>query len=183
VGSNSFTVDETTNIHSKSWTEIQQFFSSLVTSLNNSQYYVRYYVNDFITPLKTILNMFGNYTIISIGMEKPYILTDVIIQRNDDSMALTKFSRVTFIKDVVNPFYIQKINVIHDNNFVSSQNVQSIDTLSSDNLFRLKNPLNLFYPYSSSDDEMIVTNDDLQLTQLKIDNNTPELLASISWQI
>jgi hypothetical protein len=95
----------------------------------------------------------GVFTVLSVGETQQFTLLDVLVQ-DVKTMAVMYFKRVDFILESMNPFIVHKIIISPDERFFLSH-VTPTDTLSP-SLFRLQNPLHLFYPYRTSENEMLV---------------------------
>jgi hypothetical protein len=148
------------------WNQSRDKFGTLIQTINSTNYAVSYNINNQIDALKKVLNSqnIGKFNILSIQDTKPYTLFNVIIQ-DVDTFAVIRFARVDYMIDSVNPFIIKNIKVTLDNTFTSNQFVQGLDSLQNDTVFRIKNPLHLFAPYDTSDNENIVSTDDIMLMQ------------------
>lgn len=158
---NSFEVP--TNLTGKEWQTLNDKFGTLVQLVNTTQFSVAFQMEDMINAFATILNNMGvgKFTILSVGGSSPLTLTDVLVQ-DFNTLAVTRFKRVDFVVEAVNPFVIHKVIITPDPQFLASQNILPRDKLAP-SMFRIQNPLRLFYPYPTSDDDMRLTPTDKQL--------------------
>jgi len=143
---------------------IQEKFKKLYTVINNTKYRTRYSMTNLVPAFQDILDQhsdIGKYIVVTSNPTQQFTLFNVLIQ-DVESFGLFRFNRIDFIIDSLNPFVIKKVILQPDTSFQSTQQVLPLDQLSSDELFRLKNPLHLFNPYSTSLNEMIQTNDDMK---------------------
>ena len=137
------------------WNTIYSKFGTLVSKINNTEYSMSYQLDDILDTLTKILNStgLGNFVIVSVGETKPFTLYNVTIQ-DTATLDITTFSRIDFITDSINPFKIQKIIVSPKS--LDTSTLQSQDSLQP-GFFQIQNPLHLFYPYKTSDDNMMIT--------------------------
>lgn len=161
---NAFEAPDPDKMKGKDWQILNEKFGRLIQLVNASTFDVAYQLDDQANAFKDILNNMGvgTFNVISIGATEPFTLREVLVQ-DVNSLAVTKFSRVDFIVESMNPFKIQKMIITPDKQFVSSSNVRPTESLKPDHMFRMQNPLGLFYPYRSSDNEMIITPDDSKM--------------------
>jgi len=133
-------------------------FGTLLQTVNGTSYAVAYHQEDLINTLKDIINSvgIGKFRILSVGDMMPFTLTNVLIQ-DEKNLAYVKFSRVDFIVSSVKPFVIQKVILLPDETFNASQESFPAALMDKKNLFALDNPLHLFYPYKTSDNDMVLT--------------------------
>lgn len=158
VPSNSFEVPQT--IKAKDWQVLNDKFGTLVQLVNTTTFDVAYKLDDMVDALNIVLNNsgVGKFNILSVGESQQFTLLNVVVQ-DVATLAVTKFKRVDFIVESQNPYKIQKVIITPEKEFLSSQNVVPTDKMKPD-MFRYMNPLHLPYPYRSSDNEMMVTEDD-----------------------
>lgn len=149
-----------TTLTASQWQQLNDKFSRLVQAVNTTSYQVSYQLENILDALQNILNSSGQgkFYVLSVEESKQFTLINVIIQ-DLETMAVMKFSRIDFLVDSIDPYKIQKVILTPDKTFLSSQNVNAKDALQPQ-MFRIQNPLNLFYPYRTSQNEMIITNDD-----------------------
>jgi hypothetical protein len=143
-------------------------FGTLVNLVNTTTFSVAYQLDNMIDALSTILNNVGvgKFDILSVGTSTPLTLSDVVIQ-DVNTLAVTRFKRVDFIVESLNPFIIQKLIITPDKQFIASQNVIARDP-NAPAIFRIQNALHLFNPYRTSDDDMNLTKADLALFESTI---------------
>lgn len=158
---NSFEVPQ--SLSSKEWQQLNDKFGTLIQVVNTTTFSVAYQLNNMTAALLTILNNvgIGSFVILSVGTSSPLTLTDVVIQ-DVNSLAVTRFARVDFIVESMNPFIISRVVLTPDKQYISSQDVTPRDKLRP-NFFRLENELSLFSPYKTSDNSMMLTNVDKQM--------------------
>lgn len=159
------------------WKDIHDKFGTLVQTLNNGTYSASYELSNLIETFLKMLNDagYGKYIILSVGESRQFTLVDVLVQ-DIETLAITKFIRVDFSVDSINPFKIQKVIITPDTEFVSSQSVQPQD--SNRDFFRIKNPLHLFSPYKTTDNDMAISSDDTQLFNKTLNEKETQLLTN-----
>lgn len=165
------------------WQMLNDKFGNLVQLTNTTNFSVATQtgsIEELIKALDRIINSIGTgrFNILSIGSSLPLTLTDVVVQ-DVDTLAVTKFSRVDFVVESTNPYIIHKVIVTPDPQFVSSQKVVPQDALSP-KMFRIKNPLHLFYPYATSDDDMRLTAGDETLFRTTVEEKADQMLSMSS---
>ena len=145
------------------WSKVNDKFGQLIQTVNGMTYSVAYDLENISKSFADILNNsdIGKFNILSIGDTQQFTLLDVIVQEVS-TLAVMKFSRVDFIVESLNPFKIQKVNITPDKTFQQTQGITARDLLKSEE-FRIINPLHLFSPYQTSDDEMKITLSDQSL--------------------
>lgn len=155
VPSNSYEAPDESMLSQNDWKTLNEKFGRMISIVNKTTYSMAYQLDDMINAFGTVINNLGmgKFSIISVEKSLQFSLINVVVQ-DLETLAITKFARVDFIVESMNPFKIHKIMITADAEFKSSQNVLPQDNLKPDSLFRIKNPLHLFYPYSTSDDEM-----------------------------
>jgi hypothetical protein len=165
-----------TNMKPQEWQQLNDKFSTLIQTVNSTNFAVGYQLNNMVEALKTVLNNVGvgNYIILSVGNSTPLSLTDVVVQ-DVSTLAVTRFSRIDFIVESMNPFIISKVIITPDKQYISSQNVLPKDPLKP-NVFRIENCLHQFSPYATSDDAMTLTNVDLNMFQQTMAEKANELV-------
>ena len=163
VPSNSFEIPN--SLTTKEFAQINDKFGTLIQSVNRTTFDLGYSLDNILSTFAYILNTMGvgKFTVLSVGETQQFTLLDVVVQ-DVNTFAITKLKRVDFIVESLNPFKIHKVIITPDSKFIVSQKVAPIDPLKQE-LFRIQNPLHLFYPYKSSDNEMILTSDDKKLFQ------------------
>ena len=166
VPSNAFEVP--TNLKQKDWQVLNEKFGQLMQAVNTTTFNVSYQLDSIIDAFLTIINSVGagKFTILSVGESQQFTLKNVLIQ-DIESLAVVRFKRVDFIVESMNPFKIQKVIITPDQQYTSSQNVVPTDP-QKPNFFRIQNPLHLFSPYRTSDNEMLITKDDADRFQKEI---------------
>lgn len=163
VPHNSFEVP--TTLEPKEWQKLNDKFGTLVQVINTTTFAVAYQLDNMIAALSTILNNVGvgKFDILSVGTSSPLTLNDVVVQ-DVNTLAVTRFKRIDFIVESLNPFIIQKVVITPDKQFLSSQNVLPSEPMAP-KLFRINNPLHLFHPFKTSDDEMRLRQEDIKMFQ------------------
>ena len=176
---NSFEVPK--NLTDKEWQTLNDKFGNLIQIVNTTEFSVAFRMDDMISAFVTILNNVGvgKFIVLSVGSSTALSLTDVVVQ-DVNTLAVTRFKRVDFIVEAVNPFIINKVIITPDKQFVASQNVLPKDNLQPQ-MFRIQNELHLFYPYRTSDDDMRLTDIDKTLFQ-QTANEKALQLSSMSTQ-
>lgn len=151
------------NLNDKDFKQVADKFGTLIQIVNGTAFNVSYQLDNILNAFITILNNagVGKFIVVSVGENQQFTLLNVLIQ-DVNTLAITRFKRVDFIVESLNPFKIHKVIITPDQQFISSQNVVPTDKLKQE-LFRIQNPLHLFYPYRTSDNEMIITSDDNKL--------------------
>jgi hypothetical protein len=152
-----------TEMKPKEWQQLNDKFGTLVQLVNTTTFSVAYQLDNMVAALSTVLNNMGigKFDILSVGSSTPLSLTDVVVQ-DVNTLAITRFARVDFVVESLNPFVIQKVVISPDKQFTSSQNIVARDILVP-NMFRIKNDMHLFSPYKTSDDDMKLTETDVKL--------------------
>jgi len=163
VPSNSFEVP--TTLSPQDWQKLNDKFGTLIQIVNTTTFSVSYQLDNMLAALVTILNNVGvgKFEVLSVGFSTPLTLEDVVIQ-DVNTLAVTRFKRVDFIVESLNPFIIQRVVITPDKQFIASQNVIPNEPLKPE-FFRINNPLHLFNPYKTSDDDMRLTSADVVLFQ------------------
>ena len=158
VPSNAFEVPR--KMDEETWQKLNDKFGQLVQLINTTPFEMAYNLEDMIGAFVLILNNMGvgKFNVLSVGKSDQFTLLDVVVQ-DVDTMAVTRFSRVDFVVESMNPFKLRQVLITPDKQWVSSQNVTPTDFLRPDH-FRIKNPLHLFNPYETSDDDMRLTPSD-----------------------
>jgi hypothetical protein len=103
----------------------------------------------------------GKFVILSVGENTQFTFKDVLVQ-DVETLAVVKFSRVDLVVDPMNPFEFKKVIITPDKQFVSSQNVQGSEE-KNNAFFEIKNPLHLFYPYETTDNDMYISKYDEEM--------------------
>lgn len=167
---NSFNVDlgSSTQESPRSWSDTQDTFVKLIKAVNNTEYHEPYFGVTAVTTFENILNKvnLGKYKVLSVGHNTPYILYDVLIQ-NIGTFSIKKFS---LVKLTANKREITSVEISEDPLFISSLFVRPTDQLQPDSQFRIKNSLNLFAPFDTSDNENERYDNDFILLQNDIQN-------------
>lgn len=176
VAHNTHSVPRTESSAQKTFQESRQQFGRLVQLVNSTNYKVTYNMENILGAFEAVLNKqdISKYHILSIGDTKPFTLYDVIIQ-DVQSLATIRFKRVDFMVDSLNPFVIKNVIIHVDPDYTTTQNLMATQELQPDTQFRIKNPLNLFAPYDTTDNENIRTGHDLDELQ-KIIKEKQEVL-------
>ena len=145
---------------------VNDTYTKLVKLINDSTFDIPYKLDDFKTPFLDLLNTqgLGTFSILSVGQESSVSLINVLIQDNE-TYTVYRFPRVDFIVNSLNPFKIQRIVITPDLPDTTVRNLEPVDELRDDKTFRISNPLHLFYPYATSDNEMALTPNDLAQNQ------------------
>jgi len=160
------------------WNKTYKNFGTLVEKMNNTHYQISYDMENILSAFVQILNSdaekFGKFTILSVGDTKPFTLFNVLVQ-NVETLLVIKFTRVDFILDSMNPYIIKNVAVTLDDKFRSSQFITGAQELQNSTMFRIKNPLHLFAPYDTSDNEMIRTTYDFELLEKVVKDKQKEL--------
>lgn len=171
---NSFEIP--TSLSPKDWQKLNDKYGTLVQIVNTTTFNVAYQLDNMLATFSTVLNNVGvgRFDILSVGTSTPLSLLDVVVQ-DIDTLAVTRFKRVDFIVESMNPFVIQKVLITPDDQFISSQNITPLDP-ENPNMFRLKNNLHLFYPYRTSDDDMRLTKTDVQLFNKTMNEKNDQLV-------
>jgi hypothetical protein len=161
---NSFEVPR--DVSDEKWQELNDKFGRLIQVVNSTIFSVAYSLEDMGTAFMEIINHtgIGKFTMLSMGKPEVFTLHDVVIQ-DIGTLAVTKFTRVDFMVESLNPFKIEKVIITPEKDFVSSQHVRPTSELKPDGLFRIKNSLHLFNPYNTSHREMELTPADRGLFQ------------------
>lgn len=169
---NSYSVEKEGN----DWTNAQEKFVQLIQIVNSNTYNERYNLDDNIDTFEKILNDagVGNFKILSTQLNTPFNLVGVLVQ-NVDTFSLKQFSQVSLIVDKLDPFVIKKVKIVVEPSFESSSFVKGLDQLQPDSQFRIKNPLNLFAPYDTSDNENEISDSDFILLQNVISEKYDQL--------
>ena len=164
VAFNNYSIPETDSSSQKVFKDSREQFGKLIQLVNSTNYQVSYDMENILSAFEKVLEKTGpsKYHILSIGDTKPFTLYDVIIQ-DVSNLSTTKLKRVDFMTDSMNPFIIKNVIIQADDTFSASQYILPRQELQNDNQFRIKNPLNLFAPYDTSDNENIRTNSDIEL--------------------
>ena len=152
------------------WRGVKAKFGTLIQTVNTTTFAVGYRMGDMVRALETVLNAVAKdqYSIVSVGSQEHFTLRDVILQENA-TLATVKLARVDFVLESMNPFQIQKVILSKDETYDNSQNIAPVDALNGDTLlFEIQNPLHLFYPYQTSDNQMVITDTDVALARDKI---------------
>jgi hypothetical protein len=181
VASNTYNVAKIDGKSEKDLIEIKNQFDTLIKTINGTHYQVSYEMENIVKSFETILNNSsdkknGSYKILSIDDSKSFTLYGVVLQEIE-SFFVTRFERVDFIVDSMNPFLIKNVIIELDKNFVSSEFVLPQDDLRDESMFRIKNQLHLFAPYETSDNEMIKTSDDVAVLKNIIQQKQKQLGA------
>lgn len=175
VPSNSF--EAPGNISTQQWQKLNDKFAQLIQIVNTTNYSVSYQLDNMVSVFTAILNStgLGRFTVISVGESKPFSLFNVIIQ-DIETLAMVKFSRVDLIPGSMQPYIIEKIIITPDPSFLSSERVVPQDKLR-EQLFQIDNPLHLFYPYKTSDNEMVITASDRDVFGQTLSEKNAALLS------
>jgi hypothetical protein len=175
---NSFEIPK--SLQPKEWQTLHDKFGTLIQLINATEFSVAFQMNDMITAFKAILNSMGTgkYELLSVEDSTPLSLTNVMIQ-DVETLAVMKFSRVDFIVETTNPFVINKVIVTPDQEFNSSQKILPKEPLSPQK-FRIRNPLHLFHPYYTSDEDMKMTPGDKLLFDTTVREKSNELQTMAS---
>jgi len=170
---NSFEVPK--NMDPKDWQKLNDKFGNLIQLVNTTTFSVAYQLDNMVAAFKTVINNIGvgSFEILSVGETTPLSITNVVIQ-DVSTLAVTRLKRVDFVVESMNPFVISKVIITPDTQYIASQNVTPKDPLVP-NLFRTKNALHLFYPYKSSDDDMMLTDVDRKLFEITQNEKAAEL--------
>jgi hypothetical protein len=159
VPSNAYEVPK--NLSDKDWQKLNDKFGTLIQVVNSTTYDVSYQLDNLLDAFLTILNSSGQgkFVILSVGTKQDqFTLYDVLVQ-DISTLAVTKFSRVDFIVQSLNPFRIHRVVITPETKFLSSQKVVPRDVLRPKE-FRILNPLHLFNPFATSDTFSAITSDD-----------------------
>jgi hypothetical protein len=175
VPSNAFEVPR--NVDPATWQKLNDKFGQLIQLVNTTPFQVAHRELDFVGAFGNIINNLGigKFTVLSVGYNQQFTLRDVVVQ-DVDTMAVTRFSRVDFIVESTYPFVIRQVIITPDKQWINSQKVLPKDNLKP-NFFRLKNPLHLFYPYATSDDDMALGTSDKILFQQTMKEKADALTA------
>jgi hypothetical protein len=140
---NSFEVPDT--IDPKTGMDLYSKFGTIVDTVNSSTFSISYQLKNVIDSFANVLNGLGlgKFRIISVRDSKPFTLESVLIQ-DELTNKMHLFKRVDFIVDSLDPFKISQI--------IITPEPQGVDPLAPD-VFRINNPLHLFYPYKTSDND------------------------------
>ncbi len=135
-------------------------FTNLIASANGTQFAISYHMDSLKEALETILNSlgFGRFKVISIGDTSPFTMNNVIIQ-NTSNLSIAKLERVDFIVTSSVPMVINKVIISPDKAFNDFRLPKGYakDESEMGNIFQIKNPLHLFYPYKTSHNDMAIT--------------------------
>jgi hypothetical protein len=158
------------------WQKLNDKFGQLVQLINTTPFQVAYQLDNITDALTNIINNMGigKFTILSIGNTDQFTLFDVVIQ-DIETMAVTRFSRVDFLVESMNPFQIRQVLITPDKQWLSSERVIPNDLLRPD-YYRIKNQLHLFSPYATSDDYMRLTTSDNIVFQQTMNEKANELM-------
>ena len=146
-------------------TSINNRFATLVALINNTSLSIVYKTvvssaQDMVDIFTIVLNTLApsKYTIVSVDGSGQLTLTGVTIQDTISKQTL-KFSNVSFIVNTSNGTIVERVVVTPSAALSEAAIVRARDQLSPDTFFRIKNPLHLFYPFATSDDEMTLNLD------------------------
>jgi hypothetical protein len=181
VASNTYNPPKHEGKSEKDLNEIKNQFNTLIKTINDTHYQASYEMENIVNAFEKILNQDigngkGSYKILSIDDSKSFTLYGVVVQEIE-SFFVSRFERVDFIVDSMNPFLIKNVIIELDQDFVSSQFVLPQDDLRDESMFRIKNKLHLFAPYKTSDNEMVKTSDDVQVLKTIIQKKQKQLEA------
>lgn len=148
------------NLSQSDWQTLNNKFGRLVQLVNSTTFDTSYQTDNLIDILTTVLNSSGagKYVILSVGDSKQFTLLNTLIQ-DVSTLAIVRFKQVDFIVEGVKPLKVNKVIITPDKEFKSSQKVLPVDKLKPD-FFQIQNPLHLFAPYKTSDDDMKITDSD-----------------------
>lgn len=133
----------------------------LVAAVNGTDYAISYHMEDLKGALETMINTavkgMGEFKVMTIGETQPFTLTDVLLR--DSGGSHVRLKRVDFVVSSVRPFVIQKAILVPDTAYSTEKAASEglVGVPPHDNRFLIKNPLHLFYPYETSDNEMAIS--------------------------
>lgn len=104
-----------------------------------------------------LVSSVGHFYVVNIGQVQSFSIFDVLLQ-DVATLSFANFTRVDFIVDSIDPNIIKNVLITPDTTFSSSSFV--VPGVATESVFQIKNPLHLFAPYSTSDNERIVSDQD-----------------------
>jgi len=148
VASNDYEVSDLT---SEEWSSISSLFQNMVQIVNGSNYSISNDLQELISKFTEVLNStgLGRFSVVSIGTTSPFTMKDVLIRETTTGQQV-KLERVDFVLDSKDLTKIGKIILTPTLNSTSLIGTYS----KQDSQFKLENPLYLFYPYATSDNDM-----------------------------
>lgn len=152
------------SIPPSAWKEVNNKFGTLIQAVNGTAFNSSFELDNTLGVFLEMLNNLGKgkYVILSVGENTQFTFKDVIVQ-DIETLSVTKFTRVDLVVDSMNPFKFKKVIITPDKYFNSTQNVQGKTDELSNEFFEIKNPLHLFYPYETTDNDMAITPYDMEI--------------------
>lgn len=159
------------------WPSANDRFEQLTSFINRQTFNLKYNSQSLQTTLSEVLQTsgLGPHTILSVEETLPFTLKGVIVLDHLTNVPV-KFTRVDFMLDSLNPYIVNSVQLTKDTAFTTSQ-IKPVDGLSPDTHFRLMNPLRLFYPYATSDNENAIDMDDVKAHNLVVQEHASQLQA------
>ncbi len=151
---NAFQVPIITEKDVADWDVVNRRFGTILQLVNGQRFALSYQLQDMTDVFVRVLNGLGlgEFKVVSIGDTKPFTLFDVNVL--DTTMGTPfHFDRIDFIVNSVNPFVVER--VVTTPSLASA--ASAVDPMRPDDLFVLKNPYSLFFPYKTSFNDMAIT--------------------------
>lgn len=154
VASNEYEVSDLT---SEEWVKVGSLFKNVVQIVNGTNYDISGNMRDTVGKFLQVINStgLGKFIISSVGTSSPFTLYNVLVQETTSGQQ-TLLKRVDFVLDPLDLTRIGKIILTPDLVAVE-EGISSFPQEQQDKQFKIENPLFLFYPYSTSDNDMTVT--------------------------
>lgn len=148
--------NEVSNLTSEEWIKVGALFENVVQVVNGTNYDISVNMRDTIAKLLQVLNAsgLGTFIISSVGNSSPFTLYDVLVQETKSGQQ-TLLKRVDFVLDPLDVSRIGKVILTPDLVPVNpDQKIEGSPQSEEDKQFKIENPLFLFYPYATSDNDM-----------------------------
>lgn len=171
---NSYEVPPLTSEYTDKLSDIHDKFGTLVSYVNSQRFALSYHLDSLISTVENVLSSALNSTVVVSSVDKTTPFTMVgVIALDKVGKSVFKFERVDFIVNSMNPFLIEKI-ILTPNINVNEPIVQPLDDINSGTDFRIKNTLGLFYPYPTSYNDMVLTEEDVDKYNATVEESIAE---------
>ena len=150
----------------------------LIQIINGNPFAIAHDLTQQINTFENVLNNsgLGRFTIISVQTSTQFSLINIMIKDENQQTVFT-IPRVDFIVSTINGDQVISKILVSDPRL---EHPKARDSLSQENMFRIKNPLHLFYPFATSDNDMIFSEVDQRIVADTLKQKSLEQATMIS---